>query len=234
MRPVKTALCIALLAALTLSVTPLAMAATPDTVNSESNIQFKAGQIIINPDPDPGEVGFEPMTINFGERLLPIRQETYYADGTADSAEGVDQGGGLSTSPTVGILVNDSRAKTQMTGWRYKVKLSQYMPTDSRNTAFDATLFLRSGQAFTNAGQSKIGTALVLENNGSFTIPTSNNDVLVMSATQALGMGSHGASWTSDNISLQLGEGGTPTGFDVLTNDSYKATMTWTLETTNN
>lgn len=208
----------------------LGAVAQPPASNSESNIKFKPGEITIDPEPDPGEVGFDSMTINFGQRTVPIRAERYYADGTSDSAEGVDQGGGLATSPVVGVLITDSRQAA--TGWTYKVKLSQYVPAGAGNGPFDATMYLQNGSAYTNVNQSKLGTALQLAQGGSFTIETNGAEVLLLTATRELGKGSHGARWNREDISLQLGPGSSATGFEVITNDSYTATMTWTLETT--
>lgn len=206
--------------------------AQPSPESSKSYIQFQPGQLVINPDPDPGEVGFSNLQINFGERNVPIRAEVYYADGTSDSTEGVAQGGGLETEPVVGILVNDARSASALTGWKYNVKLTSYIPQGG-GTAFDATVRLNSGIIYTNANQTKVGTALVLENGGSFVIATDNQNVTLLTATAALGNGSHGAHWARENISMKLGEGGTPTGFQVITDDNYQAVMTWTLEPTN-
>lgn len=200
--------------------------AQPISENVTSNIQFKPGGLVINPEPDPGEVGFEAMEINFGERNVPIRAEVYYADGTSDSLEGIAQGGGKTTEPVIGILVNDSRPDTQSTGWNYSVRMSQYVPMDTaRNSPFDATLYLTDGTAYSNSG----GNGLSLQGNGEIVIETNNQTVSILTATQAAGKGSHGARWNREDIYLALGEGGTPTGFTVITDDIYIATLTWTL-----
>lgn len=226
----KKATAIAVLAlVLMLSLVQVSVADTV-TSDSKSNVLFKTGTITIDPEPDNGEVGFQPMSINFGERNIPIRAETYYADGNADSVEGLDQGGGLSTEPIIGVLIADSRAKTLLTGWNYKVKMGQFI-ADGSNPSFNVTLFLRSGTAYTNGDTSKIGTALRLENAGSYEIKTDNQNVLVLSATSALGKGLHGARWEKQNIGMTLGQGGQSGGFTVITDDNYKAKLTWTLET---
>lgn len=230
-KKVSNAVLFTLIAIMLLMVAPVANAQQTLSSDTDANIKFRAGKININPDPDIGEVGYTKMTLNFGERLVPAKRETYHADGNSDSEDGINQGGTVLTEKDIGVLVTDSRSSQLLTGWVYKASLTSFRPTNSSNAPFDGILYLRNGTGFTNAGDNKIGTALKLENSGDYTIASDGQSVLIMTATAELGKGSHGVQWTNDNVRLSLGDGGTPTGFDVITNDIYKATLTWTLET---
>lgn len=209
-----------------------AAAAPLREASSDANIDFRAGSIIINPDPIEDEVGFAGIEIHFGERTVPIRPEVYYADGRSDSVEGVDKQNPLAplTDPVVGVLINDARASAAATPWSFSVNLTEYASTG--NPSFRATLTLMDGEVLTNAHPSKVDTALTLENNGTIVVPTDGQNVPVLRATNALGKGSHGAKWTNDKIKLELGASNLPGGFDVITDVAYEATMTWSLSLT--
>lgn len=238
----KKASIIAVLLVLALSIVAIAAAQTL-TEDSDANIQFKAGGLIPEPEPspdpnpnEPGAVNFTKMALEFGERNIPIRAETYVSDGSSETTEGVAIAGSTLTAGRVGVLIKDSRATNEATGWTYTAALSQFVPRNAANRAFDATLFLNETTLFTNVDQGKLGTSLMMNpNNGGsdFVIQTNNTAVTMLTALSSLGKGSHGASWTNGNIAMKLAAGGTASGFDVITNDVYTATMTWTLTTTN-
>lgn len=206
---------------------------------NEADIWFEAGDIIIDPNPNPEEVGFEPLQLEFGTRNVPIRPEIYVANGDSGlllggvpTAEGASTGGTL-TAPIVGVLITDERALSATTGWTYKVSMTSFDSAGSE-PSFHATLTLADGDAYTSGSPSKLGTDLVLNNSGTIVVPSNDTAVLVLTATDTMGPGMHGAEWTNDEITLALGSAGAPQagGFDVITDVAYQATLTWTLATT--
>lgn len=231
MKPTKVLLALVMSLLMAMPVIALANDLSSET---EANIDFKSGDLDFPEEPDPEEVGFNKMQLNFGERSVPIRAEVYYADGESDSTEGKVLAGSTAplTEPTVGALVNDARATASATGWTVGVKLSRFRATNSANPSFDATLSLKDGTLFTNSDQAKLGTALVNEDSGTHDIQTDDTYKLLLTATREMGKGAHGVFWENGKIALTLGRGGTDGGFDIITADSYQATLTWVLEPT--
>lgn len=228
-----------------LSIAMTAGASTPIQENSKANIDFEAGQITINPNPDPNEVAFNPMLLQFGRRTVPIRAETYVANGdsgtyigtsTTPTTQGAAKGPEHLTEAVVGILVVDPRATNDITGWTYTAKMTQFRNVD--NTAkpnFNAVLRLAEGVPYTNADASKLGTALTVNNDADDQIVIrtgETTETILLTATTSMGRGSHGATWTNEKIFLDLlpaGADASAGGFDVIENNQYQATMTWTL-----
>lgn len=214
---------------LLLSLSAVSLAAPPP-VNDESdvNIRFSTGDIVIRPPENEKEHGFWPMDLNFGRRSKPIRREKYVADGTvateingAHPTEG-DGMGGPYTEAKVGVLVADERPAST-SGWTLDVSMAQFV--SGGHPSFDATLWLLDGAVYTNGLN---GSLIQLLGSGSIRIDTDGAANHVLVADTTLGPGSHGVTWTNDNIMLELS-----TDFGVIETDvNYQAQLTWLLETT--
>lgn len=244
----KKLLTISLALVMALSLAATASAGSPDIKDSYANIEFAPGQLVINPDPDPDEVGFNPFTLEFGRRNVPIRREIYRANG--ESAGFIGTSGIVNTPTTegasllpagdhtledVGALVTDNRATAQLSAWKFSVKMSAFEESTSVEPDFNADLYLYEGVGFTNSASATIGgdavndDMVVLSNNGGtagdFLVATDNTDVQLIEAKITAGKGSHGIQFKHDKIELALG-----TDFEGITDAEYVSTMTWTLQ----
>lgn len=199
-------LCAGVALALLLAALPgMARGEAPITNTTTATVSFIDGDLELG-----GSMQGSGLNFAFGEHAIPATQAKYPAK---------NESGGL---PVNHILpVEDSRVASG--DWQVTVALTAF--TDALATApssFDGVIRLMN-PVIANANASAGTTGLTAEDD--ISVVSGESAVLVMAADDTLPRGEFTATWTNDDVTLNISDG------EVLNIEllNYVATLTWTL-----
>lgn len=192
--------------AMMFSCSVMALGDLSQTSNTRATVSFTDGDLEIG----GGNVGGSGLNFFFGEHPIPIVRASYPAEN--DNA-------GLPLNHV--LPVEDSRYNSG--DWHIMVALTSFVDTPATPTSsFDAVIRLEN--AVTANANAAVGTAGLTVENSVF-VASGASAVLVMYADNTLPRGLFTATWTNDDVVLDISDA------EVMKigPSAYEATLTWTL-----